>query len=372
LPAGVVILSGSEPFLEHAALSEATFIFLLAIGLYAMVRAWHGHATWAMLAGAALGMSIIVRTVGLAAFPFVLLAFLFAATVSWRARLIRLALILAVAAIPVTWFLVAHKHDTGYGGFTANGYFDLYGRVGPFADCKKFKPPKGTEGLCIHIPVSKRQGNTFWEFNGGSPAIQMFGAPEFSGVAPRANENTLLRKFAVAAVLGQPLDYLEFVGRGLVRIVDPSFSPSPYGTNAALGQSYGSGPQQLVNYYFDPNWNQNNWRLVAAYYPGDGAVHHDMNALLTYERGTRIVGPVMAIFLLLALVAPILNTARHGVWRFCSALRRCHYWLCRSFCLTTTGVSKSPRWDRSRRPQRSAPGRCGREVRPASRPWGGG
>jgi hypothetical protein len=313
-----------------------------------------------------------VRTVGLAAFPFVLLAFLFAATVSWRARLIRLALILAVAAIPVTWFLVAHKHDTGYGGFTANGYFDLYGRVGPFADCKKFKPPKGTEGLCIHIPVSKRQGNTFWEFNGGSPAIQMFGAPEFSGVAPRANENTLLRKFAVAAVLGQPLDYLEFVGRGLVRIVDPSFSPSPYGTNAALGQSYGSGPQQLVNYYFDPNWNENNWRLVAAYYPGDGAVHHDMNALLTYERGTRIVGPVMAIFLLLALVAPILNTARHGVWRFCSALRRCHYWLCRSFCLTTTGVSKSPRWDRSRRPQRSAPGRCGREVRPASRPWGGG
>jgi hypothetical protein len=43
VPAAVVILGGSELFVEHAPLTEALFIFLVDLSLYAIVRAWKGH-----------------------------------------------------------------------------------------------------------------------------------------------------------------------------------------------------------------------------------------------------------------------------------------------------------------------------------------
>jgi hypothetical protein len=46
-PAAVVMLSGSEIFVEHAPLSEALFIFLVDLGLYAIVRSWtHGDGLY--------------------------------------------------------------------------------------------------------------------------------------------------------------------------------------------------------------------------------------------------------------------------------------------------------------------------------------
>jgi hypothetical protein len=126
---------------------------------------------------------------------------------------------------------------------------------------------------------------------------------------PKPGENSKLRSFAEAAILGQPLEYLEYAGRDLVRIVDPSFSSSPYGNKGPTGAGYGNTPQSLIDYYFNTGNNYSLNLILASYYPGDGEVHKSLTFLLDYERDTRIDGPLMALLLLLALVAPLLTKA---------------------------------------------------------------
>jgi hypothetical protein len=303
VPAAVVILGGSELFVEHAALTEAVFIFLVDLGLYALVRGWRGHWAWFALAGLSLGAAVDVRTVGLILLivlvPFALLAL----SGAWRLRALRTIALLLAAAVPVGGYLQAHEDAVGYGGFTGAGYFDLYARVAPFVECSRFHPPIGTARLCISVPRAKRYGHDVWEFTRRSPAVALFGEPD--QVVPQAGENAKLRAFAKAAIEAQPLDYLEAVGRDLVRIVDPSFASSPYVGN--LG--YGSPPAGLAGYYFNTADRRTVARLLAAYYPGEGTTHGSVSFLRDYEQGTRLDGPLMALLLALALAAPLLAKA---------------------------------------------------------------
>jgi 4-amino-4-deoxy-L-arabinose transferase-like glycosyltransferase len=307
VPAAVVMLSGSEIFVEHAPLSETLFIFLVDLGLYALVRAWT-RSGWAVLGGLALGTAVDVRSVGLLLLVVMIGLALIAAPGGWRRRAFVAAILALAAALPIASFLHAHEESQGYGGFTGAGYFDLYGRVAPFADCSKFTPPAGTADLCIRVPRSRRPGHDYWEFTASSPAVQVFGEPD--EVVPKPGENSKLRAFAEAAILGQPLEYLEYVGRDLVRIVDPSFPSSPYGNKGPTGTEYGNTPQSLTDYYFSTGNLYAIHLQLASYYPGDGEVHENINFLLDYERDTRIDGPLMAILLALALAAPILTRGR--------------------------------------------------------------
>jgi hypothetical protein len=307
LPAAVVMLSGSEIFVEHAPLSEGVFIFLVDLGIYAIVRAWTRWA-WGMLAGLALGAAVDVRSIGLLLLIAIVVLTLFVAPSTWRQRVVVATLLAVGAALPIGSFLVAHEESQGYGGFTGAGYFDLYARVAPFADCSKFTPPAGTADLCIRTPPSQRPGHDFWEFTASSPAVNVFGEPD--EVVPKPGENSKLQAFAEAAIIGQPLEYLEYVGRDLVRIVDPSFPSSPYGDAGPTGTEYGNTPQELVSYYFNTSNQYALQQLLGTYYPGDGEVHENINLLLDYERDTRIEGPFMALLLTLALVAPMLTAGR--------------------------------------------------------------
>jgi hypothetical protein len=221
---------------------------------------------------------------------------------AWRQRLLRAGCLVVAAALPIAGYLKDHEDSVGYGGFTGASYFDLYARVAPFAECSKFRPPAGTTRLCISIPRSQRLGPNAWEFTGISPAVQAFGEPDES--PPQPGENGKLRSFAVAAIIGQPLDYLEAVGRDLVRIVDPSFASSVYAGNAG----YGNTPEGLAKYYFDTSNLISVRRIVSEYYPTDGEVHKNVSFLTSYERGTRIEGPLIAVLLLLAFAAPIFTT----------------------------------------------------------------
>src|ERR1700682_719724 len=65
-PAAIIALGGDELFLEHAALSDSLFIFLLSAMLYCAVRASQGGARWAALAGLCGGLGVWDRGVGLA------------------------------------------------------------------------------------------------------------------------------------------------------------------------------------------------------------------------------------------------------------------------------------------------------------------
>lgn len=306
-PAAMVVLGGSELFIEHAALTESLFIFLVDLALYAIVRTWRGNWGWAILAGLALGCATDVRTLGLVLLPVLVVVGSLAVSGAWRSRLLRAALMVLAAAIPIGGYLKAHEEADGYGGFTGSGYFDLYGRVGPFANCAKFHPPAGTSQLCIHIPVSQRPGHDAWEFSSISPAVRLYGEPDET--VPQPGENSKLSSFAEAAILGQPLEYLKYVGRDLIRIVDPSYPSSPYGNKGPTGDDYGAAPQQLLEYYFTPATEQNADRVLSSYYPTDGTIHLSVSFLISYERDTRVEGPFMALLLLLSLAAVIFAPA---------------------------------------------------------------
>jgi hypothetical protein len=249
-----------------------------------------------------------VRSIGLLLLITIIVLVPFLVQGAWRRRALTAGLVALAAALPIGGFLRAHKESQGYGGFTGAGYFDLYARVAPFADCSKFSPPAGTADLCIHVSPSQRPGHDYWEFTPNSPAVQTFGEPD--EVVPKPGENSKLRAFAEAAILGQPLEYLEYVGRDLIRIVDPSFPSSPYGNKGPTGTEWGNTPQSLANYYFNTSNLYDIHLLLASYYPGDGEVHENISFLLDYERDTRIEGPLMALLLLLALAAPILTSDR--------------------------------------------------------------
>jgi hypothetical protein len=314
VPAAVVILGGSEILLEHAPLTETLFIFLIDLSLYSIVRWVEDGLRWFVAAGLALGIATVVRPVALPVLVAALVIGFFGIGGATRQRLLRLALTGVLAAIPIGWYLHDHQQATGIGGFASASNFDLYGRVAPFADCSKFHPSASLRRLCISVPVSQRPGPNYWEFTGSSPAVQVFGEPDES--APAKNENSQLASFAKEAVLGQPFTYVHYVARDLWRLVNPGASSSPY---PAVGNGgYGDGPQQLADYYFNPQFNVIAMQLIAAYYPGDGAVHHSVHTLLSYERITRIDGVIFVLLLLLALPAPFLATgrARYGAVLF--------------------------------------------------------
>ncbi len=305
VPVAVVVLGGSELFIEHAPLTEALFIFLVDLSLYSLIRTWRGSWRWALLAGVALGAAVDVRSVALMLAPVAIAVSALCMPRAWRVRLLCVVVAAIGAALPVAAYLIGHQQALGYGGFTGTGYFDLYARVAPFAECSKFTPPTGTRRLCIGTPPDQRPGHDYWEFTTISPAVQAYGEPD--ELVPRPHENSQLRSFALAAIRGQPLTYLEYVGRDLVRIVDPSFPSSPYGSNGITGEGYGSSPEQLLGYYFNPGFAATVQIQVNAYYPDDGIAHHSVGFFLTYERDTRLEGPLMALLLLLAFAAPLLT-----------------------------------------------------------------
>jgi hypothetical protein len=338
VPAAVVMLGGSELMLEHALLNDSLFIFFADLSLWLVVRAWAGSAWWALGVGVSTGCAAIDRTVGLELLPFMLACLMLAPArtpaasvgadsgrAAGAARLAGLrrlqrahpaagwrlgALLAAVVGslIVIVPFMYAHKRDTGSWGFASKSDFDLYARVAPWAECSKFTPPAGTAKLCIHTPVSQRQGVDAWEFTGSSPAVAAYGSPEWFGPPPQKDENSQLRSFAIAAIEGQPLTYLHYVSRELVRVVDPTFPSSPFKNIGNAG--YGETPEGLLNYYFNTSNLANVEAIITSYYHSPGVLAGNVDVLKSWDRDTRIEGPLMAVILLFALLAPFL--ARDG------------------------------------------------------------
>jgi hypothetical protein len=304
VPTAVVVLGGSQLFIEHAPLTESLFIFLVNLALYCFVRSWHGRAAWAAAGGLALGLAADVRVIGVGVAALMVLAALFATPARWRRRALLGGLIVVATAVPIAFYTHERDATIHQPGLTSTGYFDLYARVAPFARCEKFHPPRELQRLCIGMPVSQRLGHDYWEFSTISPAYRLYGSPD-AHVSP--HENSQLREFALGAILGQPLDYLEAVGRDLIRIVDPSFPSSPYAQVGLRG--YGSTPAGLLNYYLLPSPSADAERAIARYYPTEAYGHQDIGLLTDWETGTRLQGPAMALLLLLALLAPLLTRA---------------------------------------------------------------
>ncbi len=305
VPAAVIALGGDELLLEHAALSDALFVFLLIATLYATVRAAEDRTWWAAIAGICAGLAVWDRTVGLGLIAIVSLWLLFNTGRPTRRTVVLAGLSFAVALVTVGAYAAWRSAEADLPGtLTSNNAWNLYGRVGPWADCGKFQPPAGTEELCETTPASQRGYHSGEEYiySPESPAQRLYGPPYLLSPDPQAMEE--LQDWSEAALRGQPLDYLNAVWLDTRRL----FSPNA----PAYGDLTGDAFVAYLLYGVDRSGTNEfveSWQSLL--YPDDPAADHgDIEPFVVWEAITRVVNFWMAALLALCLLGPWVLSGR--------------------------------------------------------------
>jgi hypothetical protein len=297
IPLVVVSLSGPQIMIEHAILTEGLFTFLQAAALYAAVRSLDGAApAWALSAGLTAALAATVRPAGLILVPVIGLWLLLARSApAWRGRIVPAAVVLASAAPILLVYAKVYEDHTGSFGLTRHTFWYPYSRVGPFADCSRFTPPEATRVLCERTPKSRRPGPEAYLFHPATPGVQRYGGPLNVNQPPGTRRK--LTAFARVAVVHQPLDYLEAVGRDLWRFVSPERGKFGDGLGfRGLMEDYllSPMPRQVDPYY-------RSGLLIKTGY---------VDEVRSYQRRTTIKGPVIILLLLFAAAGPFIAQGR--------------------------------------------------------------
>jgi hypothetical protein len=301
VPAAAIALAGDELFVEHAPLSDALLIVLLVAMLYCAIRTLPGSFRWSAATGLFVGLGVWERGAGLVMVGLVPLWLLFSHGRPGRRTLISATLSLVVAVGTVGVYVGWRKAESGLPGtLTTNNAWNLYGRVGPWADCTKFSPPAGTSELCeAATPAERgyRRGDEDYIYGPNSPAQRLFGPPFRVSSYPHATE--LLQKWSQAAILGQPLDYLHAVWLDTIRLFDPNaHSYSDMSADEMIGWFlYGPDQRSGINRFVEY------WQSLL--YPNDPPPYRgNIAPLKAWEEVTRLDGALMGILLTLCLLAP--------------------------------------------------------------------
>ena len=294
VPCAAVLLSGDELLIEHALLSEAVFTPLLIATLYCAVRARRSGVAWAAVAGVCAGLSVWTRV---AALPLLVTGPVWLVLCERRPTPRTLALgavSLIVGLATVAVYTEWHYLESGQGGLVTGDGWDLYGRVAPFADCRQFTPPAGTESLCEAQPPAQRppaQTGVWYVFNRSSPAVRSIGPAEDT---PEPGDMARLQRFSLAAIEGQPLDYLHDVSQDAIRLIDPSHASSNSLTASVLMTALFTRRKPTGSIAY--------WQRRA--YPGDPLKHGRAGPFRSWEKLTRITGVPFVVLLVLSLLAP--------------------------------------------------------------------
>ena len=266
LPAAVAFLSGDHLYLEHVVMADYFLIFLTAAGLAVAMRGLIPELSiwWLSTASALLAAAALTRSVGIVLLPILALC-----TAIWVRRLgSRRAAAIAAAILPglgvfglyVGAFEITHGQ---YLGLSDMRGWNLYSRVAPFADCRKFHAPEGTDILCEQRAPADRPGpfGYVWDLN-SVPRVSF-------ELGPKTGDR--LAKFATQAILHQPADYLRAVLIDLVKYVDPSINPRPFS-----GQ-----PREIVSF---------GWRDTAVEESVVRAMSRGYRGTTVHLRGQQILG----------------------------------------------------------------------------------
>jgi hypothetical protein len=298
VPAAIVLVGGDQALFEHAILSETLFGFLIAAAVYAGARCLDARRLgWVLAAGALLGLAGTVRLAGVALVPLLGLWLLLVPAPSWRRRLAVAGAGLAAGLAVLGGYLVAARAETGVWSFARNGAYNFYARVGPFADCSRFTPPKGTEPLCETTPTAMRFSPQWYIFDLNSPARRLYGEPQIDN--PSRRDVAALGSFARAAALGQPGDWLDATATDFERYVAPwkyqRLGPTPTARDYHRLLVHPLGIERVTpdtaGWYGDAFSNA----------PGNQARVDDRTwtALGDWQLATSIEGPIMLVLLLL-------------------------------------------------------------------------
>jgi Dolichyl-phosphate-mannose-protein mannosyltransferase len=213
--AAVILLGADQVYLERTIMSESLFTLLLVAGVYGTARALEAPERWwpwPAVAGALIVLAGITRSAGYLLIPIAALALLLSRDGPWLQRWHPAASLGLAACAGLFVFATANHVSHDRYEIAPTPGWHLYARVAPIADCGSFEPPPGTAGLCEHKPPEERMGADWYLYGLGSPAIRMFGQFGYTGGAG----DEQLGSFARAAIVHQPVDYVESVWPDLV------------------------------------------------------------------------------------------------------------------------------------------------------------
>lgn len=298
VPAAVPLLSGDHLYLEHQVMADYFLIFLATVGLAAAVRGLvpRLRVGWLVTASALLGTAALARSVGIVLVPILVLCTLF-----WiRGPLKRRATALASAVLPGAGVLGLYVGlfialDGQHLGLSDMRGWNLYSRVAPFADCRKFDPPEETKILCEERAPADRPGPFGYVWDVSSVPRRNF------ELGPETGRR--LGEFATLAIRHQPGEYLRAVAIDLARYIDPSLSPRPYS---------GQPPEILSFGWRDMAVEEAVVRAMSRGYRGTTVHLHGQRILGTYQNTFRLSGaPIFALVILTFL----------GMWKASGPLR---------------------------------------------------
>ncbi len=221
--AAVAALSGDLIYLEHIILADG-FLFTFSVLACACICFGLGDRTdtrWLVAAGVCAACAMLSRSVGLAVIVSTVGVALLFSSSSGRLLRIRDACAVAGGAGVILGLYVTAFWAVGgtYLGLADMREWNLYSRVAPFADCRKFDPPAGSRPLCADAPLEVRSGPFFYIWDENSVSRR-----NFAPLGPRTG--TIPGEFAREVLIHQPLDYLEAVGSDLLRYLEPGFESS--------------------------------------------------------------------------------------------------------------------------------------------------
>lgn len=304
--AAPALLDGDRLQLEHLLVSDVLFGFLVMAAVTVLL--WRRPVTVlpAGLAGLLIGLAGVTRTAGL---PLILVVVTVIVVMTGPRRSPgRAAALVAAAAgaflVPVLAYMAWFHSHHGEFGVNRHGAVWLYGRTAAFADCARIKPAPDLAGLCPRRPPGDRRITSpvyAAMFSRESPFRRLGGI-----YGPRSNE--LARRFAVAALTAQPVDYLRVVVRDTVRAFEPGHPPYPTTWTEAKYHF-----PQRVRVAINSAAAMRQTRLAAAYGGATGdirIVEPYAGWIRAYQDHLYLPGPVLAVLMLAGLAGVVAEARR--------------------------------------------------------------
>ena len=311
LAAAPILLDAYQLIFEEFVLAETLFAFLLVAGCAALLWNRRPGIVEAGIAGALFAGVSLTRANGFFVFGPAFLAILCQLWEPRRGRLraaipalLPAAALVCAFGLPVaayaTWFHYRH----GSFAITSRGGDFLYGRVAPFADCKRFSVPAEERILCPGQPIGHRprlQGSTvnwyMWARFGDNTS------PRFKILAQPGGDK-LPARFARRAILAQPWDYFSAVSHDFLR----GFAPIRTRHDDELPISrWQFSPKYPVYSKFTPGILREHGDAPGRSRPALGRFLRD------YQRFGFTWGPVLALGMIAGLLAALgLGRARRS------------------------------------------------------------
>jgi glycosyltransferase involved in cell wall biosynthesis len=211
LAAAPILLDAYQIFIEHMIMSDTLFEALIAAGFITLVWNRRPGPVAITIAGACIGASAMVRTLGtpLIAVFLIYVMFVVAKPILKVLGAVLVALGFMIPVLGYTLYMANSPAQFNSDNTTATA---LYARAATFVDCSTLKIPQDERGLCPTEPLGQRHGPDYYAHTYASPAYHVLLTPN----GPTLQQ--LEKDFALRAMKQQPLRLSQAVLRDAVRL----------------------------------------------------------------------------------------------------------------------------------------------------------